>query len=79
MIIILITSQETKQLLADQDDFRLETPDLQVKRVSQGAVRVGQAFKVSLSFTNPLNRKLTGCLFMTEGPGLSKANVDKFR
>ncbi|XP_071813350.1 protein-glutamine gamma-glutamyltransferase K-like isoform X2 [Apostichopus japonicus] len=78
-VFVLGKVEETKQLLADQDDFRLETPDLQVKRVSQGAVRVGQAFKVSLSFTNPLNRKLTGCLFMTEGPGLSKANVDKFR
>ncbi|KAJ8031443.1 Protein-glutamine gamma-glutamyltransferase K [Holothuria leucospilota] len=71
--------EETKQLIAAQDDFRLETPDLNVKLLTSGQLQMGKEIKVALSFQNPLHRVLTGCTFTIEGAGLTKPLMEKFR
>ncbi|KAJ8031450.1 Protein-glutamine gamma-glutamyltransferase K [Holothuria leucospilota] len=78
-VFLLGKVEETNQLIADQDDFRLETPFLDVKVAASEQLRVGRPCKVALSFKNPLSRTLTGCTFTVEGPGLTKPKIEKFR
>ena len=63
--------QETHQLLAGQDDFRLRTPDLGVT-VSKQQLKVGEEFTATITFKNPLAKTLTNCEFGLEGAGLQR-------
>ncbi|XP_043914271.1 protein-glutamine gamma-glutamyltransferase K-like [Protopterus annectens] len=65
--------QETGQLLATQQTFRLRTPDLEI--IPIGGAVVGQEMRAKISFVNPLPKTLTGVYFRVEGPGLHKPNI----
>ncbi|CAN9500664.1 unnamed protein product [Ophioblennius macclurei] len=63
--------KETQQVLATQFNFRLRTPDLDIKPI--GKAVVGEKMAVEISFTNPLPQVLKAVLFHVEGLGLLHA------
>ncbi|XP_071792486.1 protein-glutamine gamma-glutamyltransferase K-like [Asterias amurensis] len=63
--------EETGQDFGDEEDFRLRTPDLEVKLSNPDeAIQFGRKIEVEISLTNPLEKKLTHCEFDIEGRGL---------
>ncbi|PSN43603.1 Hemocyte protein-glutamine gamma-glutamyltransferase [Blattella germanica] len=72
-IYAIATVLETNETWADEDDFMILTPNLDIKIIGEPVV--GQACTVRFSFTNPLKSSLTDCKFRYEGPGLVKVTV----
>ncbi|XP_022103039.1 LOW QUALITY PROTEIN: protein-glutamine gamma-glutamyltransferase K-like [Acanthaster planci] len=71
---------ETGQAFVEEENFRLRTPDLDVKLLRPAAkdVRVGMPVEVELSLRNPLKKKkLTACEVTVEGAGLLPPRVMK--
>ncbi|XP_021352800.1 uncharacterized protein LOC110449942 [Mizuhopecten yessoensis] len=64
------TVKETNQSASLDDDFRLIKPDLELEAPAE--VKVGEAFKVKVTFKNPLPILLTICSLEFDGPGLQK-------
>nr|XP_006814157.1 PREDICTED: protein-glutamine gamma-glutamyltransferase K-like [Saccoglossus kowalevskii] len=62
--------RETKQMWADQDDFRLRTPDLTLE--TEGPLQVGKEFTLKIYLKNPIPSTLSQCTVSIEGPGLQK-------
>ncbi|XP_067932065.1 hemocyte protein-glutamine gamma-glutamyltransferase-like [Watersipora subatra] len=64
----MATVKETKQIFASQDDFRLRTiiPDI---KPSKKQVKLEETFKVKVSFTSPISKPLTDCVFSFEAAG----------
>jgi transglutaminase 1 len=71
--------KETRQAFADEEVFRLCTPDMDVKLVEPAVseIRIGSKVKVELQLKNPLDKNLTNCEMTVEGPGLIVATVLK--
>ncbi|XP_063385685.1 hemocyte protein-glutamine gamma-glutamyltransferase-like [Cydia fagiglandana] len=64
---------ETKQCWADDDDFRVMKPTINIK--FHDDLVMNQPREVFLSFLNPLDRTLTGCEFRVTSPGLAGRTV----
>lgn len=65
--------KETDNCYVKTDDYRLRRPDITIEVASK--VKVGNPFKVKLSFKNPLPKPLTKCSYLIEGNGIeNKAN-----
>ncbi|KAJ8717052.1 hypothetical protein PYW08_005451 [Mythimna loreyi] len=60
---------ETKQSWADDDDFQVLKPNINIK-FNEDLI-LDQPTVALLSFTNPLDRKLTGCEFRLTSSGIS--------
>ncbi|RLU19411.1 hypothetical protein DMN91_007968 [Ooceraea biroi] len=73
----IATVKETRQTWADEDDFQVLKPSIDVK--IEGEPVVGQPSTITLSFKNPLKRTLTKCEFNYAGPGLSRNKTLVFR
>ncbi|XP_066591017.1 hemocyte protein-glutamine gamma-glutamyltransferase-like [Prorops nasuta] len=73
----IATVKETNQTWADEDDFQVLKPSIDVK--IEGDPVVGRPSTIVLSFKNPLMRTLTECKFNYAGPGLSKNKTIEFR
>ncbi|XP_015604650.1 hemocyte protein-glutamine gamma-glutamyltransferase [Cephus cinctus] len=73
----IATVKETRQTWADEDDFQVLKPNINIK--IQGEPVVGKESTISLSFKNPLKKILTECRFNYAGPGLSKNKIINFR
>lgn len=73
----IATVEETKQTWAEEDDFQVIKPTIEVKFKDEPIV--GKPVAISLSFTNPLKRVLTECKFNYAGSGLSKNKTLPFR
>ncbi|XP_012281740.1 hemocyte protein-glutamine gamma-glutamyltransferase [Orussus abietinus] len=73
----IATVKETRQTWADEDDFQVLKPNIDVK--IEGEPMVGKPSTITLSFKNPLKRRLTDCKFNYAGPGLSKNKTLAFR
>ena len=71
IIIIIIFFQETGQILVEQDDFRLRTPDIIVS-ASDTKLRVNQPFTATFTLKNPLPINLTNAVFNVEGAGVQR-------
>ncbi|XP_078607314.1 coagulation factor XIII A chain-like [Branchiostoma floridae x Branchiostoma japonicum] len=59
---------DTNQVYAGQDDFRLMSPDLTVRAPTK--MTKGEQVTVEIEFTNPLDVTLSMVEFHIEGPGL---------
>lgn len=59
---------ETKQSWADDDDFQVIKPNIIIK--FNDDLLMGQPANAIMSFTNPLERKLTGCEFRVTSSGI---------
>ncbi|XP_071559341.1 hemocyte protein-glutamine gamma-glutamyltransferase [Temnothorax nylanderi] len=73
----IATVKETRQTWADEDDFQVLKPNIDVK--IEGEPAVGKPSTITLSFKNPLKRILTNCQFNYAGPGLSRNKTLAFR
>ncbi|GAB1865095.1 Hemocyte protein-glutamine gamma-glutamyltransferase [Camponotus japonicus] len=73
----IATVKETRQTWADEDDFQVLKPNINVK--IEGEPVVGQPSTIILNFKNPLKRSLTNCQFNYAGPGLSRNKTLAFR
>ncbi|KYN29601.1 Hemocyte protein-glutamine gamma-glutamyltransferase [Trachymyrmex cornetzi] len=73
----IATVKETRQTWADEDDFQVLKPNIDVK--IEGEPVVGQPSTITLSFKNPLKKTLTSCQFNYAGPGLSRNKTLTFR
>ena len=73
----IATVKETRQTWADEDDFQVLKPSIDVK--IEGEPVVGQPSTITLSFKNPLKRSLTNCQFNYAGPGLSRNKTLAFK
>ncbi|XP_026739990.1 hemocyte protein-glutamine gamma-glutamyltransferase-like [Trichoplusia ni] len=60
---------ETKQSWADDDDFQIIKPNIMIK-FNEDLI-IGQPAVALLSFTNPLDRTLTGCEFRLTSSGIT--------
>ncbi|CAB3257332.1 unnamed protein product [Arctia plantaginis] len=60
---------ETKQSWADDDDFQIIKPNINIK-FNEDLI-LGQPAVAVLSFTNPLERTLTGCEFRVTSSGIA--------
>ncbi|XP_043468472.1 hemocyte protein-glutamine gamma-glutamyltransferase-like [Leptopilina heterotoma] len=69
--------EETRQTWADEDDFQVLKPSIDVK--IEGELVVGKASIITLSFKNPLKKVLTNSKFQYAGPGLSKNKTIEYR
>ena len=69
---LLVTVAETGQSWSAEDDFVLEKPELQL-RLLDSQLRLGRAFRLELSFTNPLDVSLTDCVISVEAAQLVRA------
>lgn len=69
--------EETRQTWADEDDFQVLKPSIDVK--IEGELVVGKASIITLSFKNPLKKVLTHSKFQYAGPGLSKNKTIEYR
>ncbi|XP_035205154.1 hemocyte protein-glutamine gamma-glutamyltransferase-like [Stegodyphus dumicola] len=69
-IYAISTVKETQQTWAEEDDFQVEKPGLNIE--IEGDIRIYRRFKVRISFTNPLKRTLEDCALTIEGPGLAE-------
>ncbi|XP_022103026.1 protein-glutamine gamma-glutamyltransferase K-like isoform X2 [Acanthaster planci] len=78
-IFLLGHVDETGQAFVEEEDFRLRTPDLDVKLLRPAAndVRVGEPVEVELNLSNPLKKNLTNCEVTVEGAGLLPPRVMK--
>ncbi|XP_002738255.1 protein-glutamine gamma-glutamyltransferase K-like [Saccoglossus kowalevskii] len=71
---------ETKQIFAEQDDFSLQTPELNLQLQNpNSSPKVGKEFNVVVSFKNDLGKVLTGGTFSLEGPGIQKTMTLPYR
>ncbi|XP_015904318.1 hemocyte protein-glutamine gamma-glutamyltransferase [Parasteatoda tepidariorum] len=68
-IYAISTVKETQQTWADEDDFQVEKPTLRIE--VEGTPKVHRRFRIRISFTNPLKRRLEDCALTLEGPGLA--------
>ncbi|CAK9825429.1 Hemocyte protein-glutamine gamma-glutamyltransferase [Anthophora retusa] len=73
----IATVKETRQTWADEDDFQVLKPNIEVKIEDEPVV--GRPSTITLRFKNPLKRPLTECKFNYAGPGLSKNKTLMFR
>jgi len=74
---VFLSVAETDQTWTSEDDFALEKPDLNLK--VKDHLRAGQKFELEISFTNPLDIKLTKGIFTIEAPGVVKNQEVDFR
>ena len=74
---VFLKVAETGQTWTSEDDFVLEKPDL--KLGVKDHLRAGQRFELEISFTNPLDTKLTKGVFTIEAPGVVKSQDFEFR
>merc|ERR1711892_1006563 len=63
---VFLSVAETDQTWTSEDDFALEKPNLNLK--VKDHLRAGQKFELEISFTNPLDIKLTKGIFTIEAP-----------
>ncbi|XP_052755774.1 hemocyte protein-glutamine gamma-glutamyltransferase-like [Galleria mellonella] len=64
----MVIVEETKQSWADDDDFQILKPNINIK-FNEDLV-LGQPTTAILSFTNPLEEALTGCEFRVTSTGI---------
>uniref|UniRef100_T1J480 Transglutaminase-like domain-containing protein n=1 Tax=Strigamia maritima TaxID=126957 RepID=T1J480_STRMM len=69
--------QETRQSWAEEDDFSVEKPSVQINFLTIPAVN--KPLKVQLTFQNPLPYPLECCKFSYEGTGLSRPKMISFK
>ncbi|CAL4061956.1 unnamed protein product, partial [Meganyctiphanes norvegica] len=68
---VICRVSETGQTYADEDNFTIEKPKLQIK-ISE-SVRAHEPCKATFVFKNPLDIPLTKCRLTLEGAGLLKS------
>ncbi|XP_067135706.1 hemocyte protein-glutamine gamma-glutamyltransferase-like [Centruroides vittatus] len=68
-IYAIATVKETKQTWSEEDDFQVIKPSVDLE--IEGTPKVNQQFGLKMSFTNPLDRKLTDCTVSIECPGVT--------
>lgn len=69
-IYAISTVKETQQTWAEEDDFQVEKPLLNIE--VDGPLKVYRRFNLIISFKNPLKRTLEDCVITLEGPGLAE-------
>ncbi|KAG8192992.1 hypothetical protein JTE90_028112 [Oedothorax gibbosus] len=69
-IYAIASVKETQQTWAEEDDFQVDKPTLNIE--IEGQLRLYRRFNVRVSFTNPLKQKLEDCAITIEGPGLAE-------
>ncbi|XP_077976986.1 protein-glutamine gamma-glutamyltransferase K-like [Glandiceps talaboti] len=67
--------EESNEIFAEQDDFSLTPPSLDIKVKESSTATVGGQIPVSVSFVNPLDKSLTDLKFILEGPGIQKTKI----
>ncbi|XP_002732203.1 protein-glutamine gamma-glutamyltransferase K-like [Saccoglossus kowalevskii] len=67
---IMAGVKDTKQTFAGNFDFRFRKPDLEVTIDPSGELTIGDPFKATVMFTNPLPITLQFCSFRLEGAGI---------
>ncbi|KAK5640144.1 hypothetical protein RI129_010955 [Pyrocoelia pectoralis] len=70
-IYAIATVDETKETWAEEDDFQVIKPTIQIQLPSK-TIPIKKSVPVKLSFTNPLKKRLTNCKFQLAGPSLMK-------
>ncbi|XP_031346704.1 hemocyte protein-glutamine gamma-glutamyltransferase-like [Photinus pyralis] len=68
-IYAIATVDETKETWADEDDFQVVKPTIQIQMPSK-TIPIKKPVLVKLSFVNPLKKRLTNCKFQLAGPSL---------
>lgn len=68
-IYAIATVKETKQTWSEEDDFQVIKPTVELE--TEGPQKVKQEFGLKISFTNPLDKKLTDCTISIECPGVT--------
>jgi len=66
---------ETRQSWAEEDDFMVKKPEMEVK-IEQAAV-VNQPLQVTWTLINPLATPLDNCRFSVEGLGFARPKIQK--
>ncbi|KAJ8898334.1 hypothetical protein PR048_003694 [Dryococelus australis] len=69
-IYAIATVEETNETWADEDDFEVTKPKLDIQVTHK--VSANEPATVIFSFTNPLQKTLTRCLVKYECPGVTK-------
>nr|XP_023026500.1 hemocyte protein-glutamine gamma-glutamyltransferase-like [Leptinotarsa decemlineata] len=72
-IYAIATITETNQTWADEDDFQVVTPNIDI-RIPHKIPNRRQA-PITLRFVNPLKKILTNCKFHVSGPSLSRNQI----
>ncbi|XP_070559637.1 protein-glutamine gamma-glutamyltransferase K-like [Ptychodera flava] len=65
----------TNEMFAEQEDFSLIPPTLDIKMQGTARPKIGQEVSLSIDFTNPLDKPLTDVRITLEGPGIQKTKV----
>ncbi|XP_071450028.1 hemocyte protein-glutamine gamma-glutamyltransferase-like [Hetaerina americana] len=76
-IYAIATVEETRQTWAEEDDFQVLKPIIDIKAPSEGIVK--KPMTMTFSFKNPLKKKLTNSKFNFDGPGLTKTRSIEHR
>lgn len=72
-ISVLAMVEETKQVYADHDDFRLRRPDLEIECCD--SIQVGKPVKCKIHFSNSMPIHLTQCEWTIEGTGMKRITL----
>uniref|UniRef100_A0A646QJF9 protein-glutamine gamma-glutamyltransferase n=1 Tax=Hemiscolopendra marginata TaxID=943146 RepID=A0A646QJF9_9MYRI len=76
-IYAMATVRETRQTWAEEDDFSITKPSINLQIL--GTPKVNEEFAMSCSFVNPLEEPLENCHYWFEGPGLTRPKGVRFR
>ncbi|XP_063218712.1 hemocyte protein-glutamine gamma-glutamyltransferase-like [Bacillus rossius redtenbacheri] len=76
-IYAIVSVEETNETWADEDDFEVMKPKLNIQVDKEIPVNV--PVTVVFSFTNPLKKELEKCFFKYESPGVSKPQTFPYR
>ncbi|XP_017784889.1 PREDICTED: hemocyte protein-glutamine gamma-glutamyltransferase-like [Nicrophorus vespilloides] len=71
------TIVETGQVWADEDDFQVQKPKININLPD--GVQINAATKITMSFRNPLQQVLTKCKFNLSGPTLLRNQILHYR
>ncbi|NP_001154909.1 extracellular transglutaminase [Strongylocentrotus purpuratus] len=74
---IMSSVTQTKQVFSIQKDFVLNKPTLELSITED--LMVGQPMRLSVTFTNPLDKAIRNGVFRIEGPDIDGFKADKFR
>ncbi|EEC09530.1 hemocyte protein-glutamine gamma-glutamyltransferase, putative, partial [Ixodes scapularis] len=72
-IYVIANVKETRQTWSEEDDFTVTKPRLSIE--IDGNTKVGQPFRATMRFQNPLDVELQDCTLSVEGPGITSAHV----
>ncbi|XP_063233133.1 hemocyte protein-glutamine gamma-glutamyltransferase-like [Bacillus rossius redtenbacheri] len=76
-IYAIATVEETNETWADEDDFDVQKPKLDIQVTKE--ITANEPGTVIFSFTNPLKKILTKCFFKYESPGVTKPQSIPYR